>query len=95
MATAPMPDLTGLDKTAQLDALRRRMAAIPARLDHAPTDLTPTRHAVEASESPPSRQSLPGRAWSSTNRQSPRGARKRFAPFPCPCHWPNCSHTAL
>ncbi|OLT34954.1 hypothetical protein BJF84_15415 [Rhodococcus sp. CUA-806] len=51
MATASMPDLTGLDKTAQLDALRRRMAAIPARRDHAPTDLIPPR-AIEASPRP-------------------------------------------
>lgn len=40
MATAdPILDLTGLDKTAQLDALRARMATIPGRRDHAPTDL--------------------------------------------------------
>lgn len=40
MATAAqMPDLTGLDKTQQLDALRRRMASVPGRRDHAPTDL--------------------------------------------------------
>ncbi|RRQ25595.1 hypothetical protein DK926_22795 [Rhodococcus sp. Eu-32] len=51
MATASMSDLTGLDKTAQLDALRRRMAAIPARRDHAPADLAP-RSAVEASPRP-------------------------------------------
>ncbi|MDV7991620.1 hypothetical protein [Rhodococcus sp. IEGM 1374] len=38
-AADPIPDLTGLDKTAQLDALRQRMAAIPGRRDHAPTDL--------------------------------------------------------
>ncbi|WP_052067938.1 hypothetical protein [Rhodococcoides fascians] len=38
-AADPIPDLTGLDKTAQLDALRKRMAAIPGRRDHAPTDL--------------------------------------------------------
>lgn len=36
------PDLTGLDKTAQLAALRRRMASIPGRRDHAPTDLPDT-----------------------------------------------------
>lgn len=40
MATAdPIPNLTGLDKTAQLDALRKRMATIPGRRDHAPTEL--------------------------------------------------------
>lgn len=38
-AADPIPDLTGLDKTAQLDALRRKMASIPGRRDHAPTDL--------------------------------------------------------
>ncbi|OZC42420.1 hypothetical protein CH289_27480 [Rhodococcus sp. RS1C4] len=38
-AADPIPDLTGLDKTAQLDALRMRMASIPGRRDHAPTDL--------------------------------------------------------
>ncbi|OZC62785.1 hypothetical protein CH267_00025 [Rhodococcus sp. 06-621-2] len=38
-AADPIPNLTGLDKTAQLDALRKRMAAIPGRRDHAPTDL--------------------------------------------------------
>ncbi|OAK54009.1 hypothetical protein [Rhodococcoides kyotonense] len=32
-----MPDLSGLDKAAQLAALRRSMAAIPGRRDHAPT----------------------------------------------------------
>ncbi|WP_037163352.1 hypothetical protein [Rhodococcoides fascians] len=49
MATAdPIPDLTGLDKTAQLDALRKRMASIPGRRDHAPTELP-----AEAVEAPP------------------------------------------
>ncbi|OZE92936.1 hypothetical protein CH299_28940 [Rhodococcus sp. 14-2686-1-2] len=38
-AADPIPDLNGLDKTAQLDALRKRMAAIPGRRDHAPSDL--------------------------------------------------------
>lgn len=33
-----IPDLTHLDKAAQLAALRRSMAAIPGRRDHAPTD---------------------------------------------------------
>lgn len=33
-----IPDLTNLDKAAQLAALRRSMAAIPGRRDHAPTD---------------------------------------------------------
>lgn len=33
-----IPDLTYLDKAAQLAALRRSMAAIPGRRDHAPTD---------------------------------------------------------
>ncbi|OZD60783.1 hypothetical protein CH263_20020 [Rhodococcus sp. 06-1059B-a] len=37
-AADKIPDLTGLDETAQLDALRRKMAAIPGRRDHAPTD---------------------------------------------------------
>lgn len=32
-------DLTGLDKAAQLVALRRQMASILGRRDHAPTDL--------------------------------------------------------
>ena len=40
MATAAqLPDLTGLDKRAQLDALRQHMASIPSRRDHAPTGL--------------------------------------------------------
>jgi hypothetical protein len=40
VATADaIPNLTGLDKAAQLDALRARMAAIPGRRDHAPTEL--------------------------------------------------------
>ncbi|MDJ0362202.1 hypothetical protein [Rhodococcus sp. H29-C3] len=34
-------DPTRLDKTAQLDALRKRMATIPGRRDHAPTELLP------------------------------------------------------
>ena len=38
-AADPIPDLTGLDKTVQLDALRKRMATIPGRRDHAPTEL--------------------------------------------------------
>ena len=33
-----MPDLTDLDKAAQLAALRRSMAAIPGRRDHVPAD---------------------------------------------------------
>ena len=33
------PDLTGLDKATQLAALRRQMASIPGRRDHAPSDL--------------------------------------------------------
>ncbi|OZC83437.1 hypothetical protein CH282_15910 [Rhodococcus sp. 06-418-1B] len=65
-AADKIPDLTGLDKTAQLDALRRKMAAIPGRRDHAPTDLqvqqvpltpvpvaaatTPTRTVVDKAE---------------------------------------------
>ncbi|WP_206509756.1 hypothetical protein [Rhodococcus sp. KRD197] len=32
-------DLAGLDKAAQLAALRRQMASIPGRRDHAPTEL--------------------------------------------------------
>jgi hypothetical protein len=51
MATASMPNLTGLDKTTQLDALRRRMAAIPARRDHAPTELA-NPPVLEATERP-------------------------------------------
>lgn len=47
------PDLTGLDKTAQLAALRRRMASIPGRRDHAPTDLPDTAApAVPPTDSP-------------------------------------------
>lgn len=53
MATAdPIPDLTGLDKTAQLDALRKRMASIPGRRDHAPTEL-PAEPPIEAPPVPP------------------------------------------
>lgn len=33
------PDLAGLDKASQLAALRRQMASIPGRRDHAPTEL--------------------------------------------------------
>ena len=33
-----IPDLTNLDKAAQLAALRRSTAAITGRRDHAPTD---------------------------------------------------------
>ena len=41
MATVDaIEDLTGLDKSAQLDVLRRRMATVPGgRRDHAPADL--------------------------------------------------------
>lgn len=41
MATVDaVADLTGLDKSAQLDVLRRRMASVPGgRRDHAPADL--------------------------------------------------------
>lgn len=40
MATAnAAADLAGLDKAAQLAALRRQMASIPGRRDHAPTEL--------------------------------------------------------
>ena len=41
MATVDaIPDLAGLDKAAQLDVLRRRMASVPGgRREHAPTDL--------------------------------------------------------
>ena len=41
MATVDaVADLTGLDKSAQLDVLRRRMATVPGgRRDHAPADL--------------------------------------------------------
>jgi hypothetical protein len=53
MATAdPIPDLTGLDKTAQLNALRKRMASIPGRRDHAPTEL-PAEPPIEAPPVPP------------------------------------------
>ncbi|TFI40908.1 hypothetical protein E4P29_22210 [Rhodococcus sp. 1R11] len=43
MATVDaLADLTGLDKAAQLDVLRRRMATVPGgRRDHAPADLPP------------------------------------------------------
>lgn len=34
-----VPDLAGLDKAAQLAALRRQMASIPGRRDHAPAEL--------------------------------------------------------
>ena len=40
MATVDaVEDLTGLDKSAQLDVLRRRMATVPGRREHAPADL--------------------------------------------------------
>jgi hypothetical protein len=40
MATVDaIKDLTGLDKATQLDVLRRRMATVPGRRDHAPADL--------------------------------------------------------
>ena len=54
-AADPIPDLTGLDKTAQLDALRKRMAAIPGRRDHAPTELPPPEPAALASVPAPTR----------------------------------------
>lgn len=52
MASATqMPDLTGLNKAQQLDALRRRMAAIPGKSEHAPVEsVAPTQSdAVEPS----------------------------------------------
>lgn len=36
------PDLAGLDKASQLAALRRQMASIPGRRDHAPAELPDT-----------------------------------------------------
>lgn len=47
-AADPIPDMAGLDKTAQLDVLRKRMAAIPGRRDHAPTDLPAERRPLAA-----------------------------------------------
>lgn len=50
-SAAQMPDLTGLNKAQQLDALRRRMATIPGRGEHAPvdSDAPPQSNAVEPS----------------------------------------------
>ncbi|MEV8236973.1 hypothetical protein AB0P23_17170 [Rhodococcus sp. NPDC077669] len=48
-----MPDLSGLDKAAQLAALRRSMAAIPGRRDHAPTGPDESAVDVALSVAPP------------------------------------------
>lgn len=48
-----MADLTGLDKKAQFDVLRRRMAVILGRRDHAPIDLPDTAAPAVLPSSPP------------------------------------------
>ncbi len=72
-----IPDLTNLDKAAQLAALRRSMAAIPGRRDHAPTDsddspaFAPSQPKVQAAAIEGDERALSGPVRSRTLRTLP------------------------
>ncbi|MBW4781927.1 hypothetical protein KZO37_21430 [Rhodococcus fascians] len=74
-----LPDLTGLGKAEQLAALRRSMASIPGRRDHAPTDsvdaipFTPSRAHASAAQTADDR-ALSGPVRSQTLRTIPTPA---------------------
>ena len=75
------PDLTGLDKASQLAALRRQMASIPGRRDHAPTELpdpiAPVQESVAAT-------SPTGAATAEPLTVTLRGRSLRTIPTPTP-----------